>query len=710
MNLIVGRKITLVYLFLVISFIAIILLVGHQIWGVNYVKLEQQEVKNNVVRAHLAWEDELDFISSIVEDWAPWDELYHYVNHLDTDRFVEKNLSDSAMDNLRINAVFITDPNGNLLFGKSIDLKNGNAEPISQELIQHISKNVQALSWQLDREPAKGFVSLPNYPALLAMQRIVTSDKKGPSPGVLVFVKYVDNEFIEKLSKRTQVTIGFSQGEVVSANDQGEYQYTKDDDRIKAYFPIRDIYGNRGYYLSSTVEREIFKQGRAQMMNLILFVTVFGFFTIAITLRILDRSILSRIRTVDAFMNSVIKQNDFSVRLNLPGKDELSKVANTMNRMLSQIEQSQGEITNLCKSIQSELEERKKVEHMLRYQSMHDYLTGTYNRLYFEQEIKNIVERQVVGIGIVCCDLDGLKFINDTMGHFVGDQMLMQAGLMIRKFFTEDAVVARIGGDEFAVLAVNIDEDSLTDKCQQMKEELEKTPSTIMDVRLRLSIGWKHFDGPATSEEVIHELQKQADDIMYRNKLSSSHSNRSALVQGMLEMLKVRDFVTEGHSQRMQQNMMFLGEKMGLAEQQMTDLCLLAQFHDIGKVGIPDHILQKAGPLTLQERKEMERHSEIGHRIAQSIPELTPIAEFILKHHEWWNGQGYPLGLKGEEIPIENCILAIVDAYDAMTNQRPYREAMSVEEALQELQRGAGIQFKPELVEAFIQLIKNNRV
>ena len=135
----------------------------------------------------------------------------------------------------------------------------------------------------------------------------------------------------------------------------------------------------------------------------------------------------------------------------------------------------------------------------------------------------------------------------------------------------------------------------------------------------------------------------------------------------------------------------------------MTDLRLLAQFHDIGKVGIPDRILLKPGALEPDEVIEMRRHCEIGHRIAQSSPDLLPVADWVLKHQEWWNGGGYPLGLAGERIPIECRILSIADAYDAMTSDRPYRKAMSHAAAVAELRRCAGSQFDPELVELFIE-------
>jgi HD-GYP domain-containing protein (c-di-GMP phosphodiesterase class II) len=144
-----------------------------------------------------------------------------------------------------------------------------------------------------------------------------------------------------------------------------------------------------------------------------------------------------------------------------------------------------------------------------------------------------------------------------------------------------------------------------------------------------------------------------------------------------------------------------LGEAAGLPKRTLSELRLSAQFHDIGKVGIPDRILFKPGPLTSQEYSEMKRHCEIGHRIALSTPDLAPIAKYILHHHEWWNGQGYPMGLKGSEIPLECRILAIVDAYDAMTNNRPYRQAMTHKQAIAELKRCSGKQFDPWLTAIF---------
>ena len=172
----------------------------------------------------------------------------------------------------------------------------------------------------------------------------------------------------------------------------------------------------------------------------------------------------------------------------------------------------------------------------------------------------------------------------------------------------------------------------------------------------------------------------------------------------MNKALEARDFITEGHAERMEKVALRLGEKLGVSERSINDIRLLAQFHDIGKVGIPDKILFKPGKLTDEERAEMNKHSEIGYRIASSIPEIAHIANFILRHHERWDGKGYPLGLSKEDIPLEDRIVSLADTYDAMSNDRPYRKAMDHQEVIEEIIRNSGTQFDPDLVEVFLSL------
>jgi HD-GYP domain-containing protein (c-di-GMP phosphodiesterase class II) len=172
--------------------------------------------------------------------------------------------------------------------------------------------------------------------------------------------------------------------------------------------------------------------------------------------------------------------------------------------------------------------------------------------------------------------------------------------------------------------------------------------------------------------------------------------------------LREKSFETEEHTERTRDLATALGKRIGLSESWLVALSLMASLHDIGKIATPDDILAKPGPLTAEEREIVKKHPEVGYRIIRALPDLAPIAEAILSHHEWWDGSGYPRGLEGEAIPLTARIIALVEAYDAMTHAHPPKSAMTREEAIEQLRRGAGSQFDPYLVEEFIQMIEDH--
>ncbi|MCF8024763.1 MAG: diguanylate cyclase [Desulfobacteraceae bacterium] len=351
-----------------------------------------------------------------------------------------------------------------------------------------------------------------------------------------------------------------------------------------------------------------------------------------------------------------------------------------------------------------DITERKKAEENLRRMGFRDSMTNLYNRNFFEEEMNRLQDGRHSPIGIIICDVDGLKFINDTLGHQSGDEIVINIADILQKNFRASDIVARVGGDEFAILLPGVDQDIAEKLVRRLRRAVEDHNNTNPGLPVSLSIGY------AVSPKQPVDMQalfREADDRMYRDKLQQEKSSRSAPVQALTKAIEARDFETEGHSERLKELATSLARAMDLGGDTANDLLLLAKFHDLGKVGIPDDILFKPGPLTEQEMMEMQKHSEIGYRIAQSVPDLAPIAELVLWHHERWDGQGYPQGLKGEEIPLCCRILAIVDAYDAMTSHRPYRKAVLPAEAVEELRRCAGSQFDPNLVEEFIKIAQD---
>lgn len=348
--------------------------------------------------------------------------------------------------------------------------------------------------------------------------------------------------------------------------------------------------------------------------------------------------------------------------------------------------------------------ERYEWEKKLRHQSLHDSLTGLYNRTSFEEKMQKVSQLQQP-TGLLVCDVDGLKLLNDTFGHAIGDQALRQVAELLQDAFPADAFLARIGGDEFAAVFNQPTQSFFSSICTKIRTALEEHNQAQKGFPVSLSLGY------AISSQTppdMCSLFKEADTNMYREKLLQKQSAKNAIVQTLERALEARDYLTEGHGKRLHDLMeQFIGF-LGLPASQLADLRLLAHFHDIGKVGIPDHILFKPGPLTEEEWTVMKEHTEIGYRMAKSIPDFEPIADWIISHHERWDGQGYPQGLKKTAIPLPCRILALVDTYDAITHDRPYRKAASAGEAIAELQRCAGSQFDPELTTQFIKLLESD--
>lgn len=343
---------------------------------------------------------------------------------------------------------------------------------------------------------------------------------------------------------------------------------------------------------------------------------------------------------------------------------------------------------------------RKKMEEQLKTISIHDSLTGLYNRAHFEHELQRLENNGYELASIIMCDVDGLKLVNDTLGHDRGDALLVAAAGVIKRSLRESDIIARIGGDEFVVILPNCGLSILKKACGRIRNNIASYNTTCPELPLSISIG-----SASSREKSLRELYREADNNMYREKLDRRHNERSTIVRTFLKALEAKDFITEGHADRLQELVAVLGAAACVPECGIADLRLFSRFHDIGKVGVPDRILFKPGVLSAEEAAEMQRHCEIGYRIAQSALDLILIADWILKHHEWWDGNGYPLGLKGEEIPLECRIFAIADAYDSMTNDRPYRKALTHGQAVAELNRCAGTQFDARLVSLFVSAI-----
>ncbi|TFG92743.1 MAG: PAS domain S-box protein [Candidatus Atribacteria bacterium] len=350
--------------------------------------------------------------------------------------------------------------------------------------------------------------------------------------------------------------------------------------------------------------------------------------------------------------------------------------------------------------------ERKRTEEKIKHLSFHDVLTGLYNRAYFEEELERYNSSRYYPLSMVMLDVNGLKVINDTFGHQEGDRLLQHLSEFLTSVSRQGDIMARIGGDEFAILLPSTTSEQAHEFCERVKKVCQQDKIEPIYLRLIISLGHTTQEGEYKD---IHSFLKTADLNMYHDKLFNGKSREKHFLEAFRIVLKERDPHTSDHAERLQELALSLGERIGLSEYQLGNLKLLSLLHDIGKIGIPDSILFKTYILTPSEFKKMKEHSDIGYRMAKNIPDFASIAQDILHHHERWDGTGYPNGLKGENIPLLSRIISIVDAYDVMQSCRPYKGLISTAEALKEIKRCAGTQFDPQLVEIFLKIVQNNK-
>lgn len=351
-----------------------------------------------------------------------------------------------------------------------------------------------------------------------------------------------------------------------------------------------------------------------------------------------------------------------------------------------------------------DISERKRKEDEVVYLNNHDFLTGIYNRRYLESEKERMDREEYLPLSVMIGDINGVKLVNDAFGHAEGDILIAETAKIIQSCCRPADIVARTGGDEFVILLPMTDNETANSimekikcKCEEYNQDLSNEAYSI-----NISLG---FATKELASEHFDSVIKVAEDFMYKRKLLEHKSSHSVILSSIKATMHEKSHETQEHAERLTSLSKELGKKMKLTQQELDELELVATLHDIGKVGIDDRILNKPGKLNEEEWIEMKKHSEIGYRIAMSSPDLVPIAEYILSLHERWDGKGYPQGIQGEEIPLLSRIVSVVDAYDAMTEERVYKKAMSDEDAAEELRKNAGTQFDLKIVKQFLDKV-----
>jgi len=353
-----------------------------------------------------------------------------------------------------------------------------------------------------------------------------------------------------------------------------------------------------------------------------------------------------------------------------------------------------------------DITEQKKREAQVTFLNERDLLTAELNRRTLEIQMERLDRPEFLPLSIVVCDIDGLRLINDAFGNRIGDQMISDIAQIVRSCCRSEDILGRTGGDEFTVLMPNTGSEHVRDFIEQIEHALGNYSRSENKPPYEVSLSFGHSIKNSAEQSIADTMKNAAENLLHRKLLNRS-SAHNAILSSIMSTLYAKSQETEEHGKRLIRLTRKIGIRLGFEQKGLDDLELLSLLHDIGKIGVDDRILNNPGKLSSQEWEQMKKHTEIGYKIVQSSPELEHIAEYILHHHEHWDGSGYPTGLKGEEIPLLSRILAIADAFDAMTEDRVYRAAMPRQDAINEMIRCTGTQFDPDLTALFIDILSS---
>lgn len=407
-------------------------------------------------------------------------------------------------------------------------------------------------------------------------------------------------------------------------------------------------------------------------------------------------------------------------------KDEIGNLAADLNRMTQSLRESQ---TNLLRRANT------------------DGLTGLYNHRYFQDRLSQELKRALRynhPLSLIMIDLDGFKSINDNLGHLAGDTILRNFSKILTEEVREIDVPARYGGDEFAVILPETELEEATQIAERIRSAVDRCPHLMKESissessKTGVKRDWKITLSVGVAECPTHARQRDAlvsaaDIAMYHAKHVSQNAVCSydkvpgaggtmdpcriytflqsasvSTIAALAAAVDVKDHYTHGHSESVSRYAVGIATELRLSSEEKFNVRIAALLHDVGKIGMPDTVLNNPGQLDTHERELMRSHPSVGEKIVKQVPQLQKILPGILYHHERYDGTGYPCGLSGEKIPLVARIICVADSYDAMISNRPYRSSMTSAQALAELKDNKNTQFDPTCVEALIRWLQSS--
>lgn len=416
-------------------------------------------------------------------------------------------------------------------------------------------------------------------------------------------------------------------------------------------------------------------------------------------------------------------------------RDPINEIGENFNSLMWALREKEELLRETNAEMQKQYSELELMHKQAREMADTDMLTGLRNHAHFQQHLKWEVERAQRfsrPLSLIMLDLDHFKDVNDHFGHQKGDEVLQCVGKLIRNSIRGKGYSARYGGEEFAIVLPEMKAEQAMEIADKMRRDMSVVEA---DVSLSSGLVGGSFgvaDLPHCASEsdsliaaadaaLLFAKRRGRNCVAYFCDLSDTELREGDLdklhrrlegaslqtIRVLAEAVDACDDYSEASTARMAHVAVSIAERLGMDQEQADSLALATRLHDIGKVGIPGSILRKKEKLSPEELSRVQLHPEIGQSLLHEVEQIQDLIQAILYHHERWDGRGYPEQLAGEEIPVMARIVGIMDAYRAMQCDRPYRKALKPVDAVDELRKGAGTQFDPQLVEIFVELVSN---
>lgn len=697
----------------------------------GFSRVEDQNVSHNVELSVDALDNEINTLGDLTRDWASWDDTYAFIED-NNEEYIESNLMlDTSFVNNRVNFMTFISSSGQVVYAKGFDLIKEETAAAPEGIQEYLPPDDAPIQEPDAKNGIRGVLLLPEGPVLIAAEPILTSERTGPSRGTLIWGRYLNSAEVERLSQLTHLSLAvfplddtglpadFQTAKAVLSDDKPEFVQPFNEELIAGYTVIDDVAGKPALILRAEMPRPVYAQGQSALRYLVIAILAASLIFMVVTLLLLERLVLSRIFRLSREVVSISSSGDHSERVQMTGRDELSEFAQALNRMLDALEKSQAEL----RKAHYELEERVR-ERTSELRTLYDLSRLLVDANHSFDRIMGLVTRHAVEIihityaQLMLLEEEGKELVVRNaypvrpLGHDLGigrsipvkampfSHKAMQQGepVVIQQDSTE--IAERELGELFygfthTLCLVPLSSDNKVVGLLALGEARSENrePFTPEKIRLARNIG-DQATSALRGAELFVELE-------------------SAYLQTVIALARTvdaKDTYTGDHGQRLAQMALAVGRETGMTEAELKDLRYGAILHDIGKIGVPDAVLQKPGKLDSREWEEMRQHPCIGAEIVSAVSHLKSAADIVRHHHERYDGDGYPGGLAGNDIPLGARILNVVDSYCTIIDKRVYKQARTHEEAVAELKRCSGSQFDPKIVEIFLGFYERAKV